>query len=555
MGGLLVAAPPKDAQALSPTNQFKLITSPTVPLAAMTAQASPATTADYVNDPYAASYQWYLDKIGAYAAWKPVGGANAKVTVGVIDTGVRLTQVDLTGRIDTAHAYDIVKGGQLSTATGAGVMNASGQRVNGNGDVNGHGTHVSGIIAATQNNARLGAGIGKDVSVLPVEIFGAGSAGGVFASPADLVAALDYLIGLKESGYSALKVINLSLSCYSFTEATDAALRAAIARATADGILVVAAAGNDDTSAPSYPAAYPDVLSVAATDINDNRAYYSNYGSTIDICAPGGGATSAMDYIFSTGFSSNDDFVGMFGTSMASPMVAAAAADVWSYNPALTVAQVRNLLTSTAVDLGSAGRDDYYGAGRLSIERLMSKLGAYKQAVEPAKPTLKGAKLSVAARTYNGRAQKPAPKVVLTKKTLKAGRDYTVSYKNNVKVGKATITVKPKGAYAGSSRTVSFRINPAKKGFKSVKASKRKLTLAWSKAGKAQAVNRYQVRYKRAGVKSWVYKQYSAKIAKAALTKLKKGKRYHVQFRVRSKVGATYYYSAWSADHLSAKVR
>ena len=274
-----------------------------------------------VNDPYASSNQWYLEKIRAYDAWDITMG-DADIKVAVIDSGIDLSHPEFSGKIYAQK--DVVD------------YDGSAQ------DDNGHGTHVAGIIAATADNGIGIAGVAPGVKLIIVD-----ASGPSYASTADIVEGLDFAV---EQGAD---VVNISLGCY----LNDTALQAAIQSTVNAGIIVVAAAGNDGTSDAHYPSDYEPVISVTATDFDDGIIPISNYGSQKDISAPG-------LMIYST-YTNAAGYTSMTGTSTASPMVAAVAALILSVNPDLSVSEVKDILYSTSVDLGDPGRDDYYGYGRL----------------------------------------------------------------------------------------------------------------------------------------------------------------------------------------------
>jgi subtilisin family serine protease len=191
-------------------------------------------------------------------------------------------------------------------------------------DEQGHGTHVAGTIAALTNNNLGVAGVAPAAKVLAIRVLDAQGSGSLS----------DIADGVLEAVKRGAKIINMSLG----GDSDGQTLRAAIAEATAAGVLVVVAAGNDNTSRATYPAAYPGVLAVGATTASDQRASFSNYGTYVGIAAPG-------DRILSTKLGGGT--TSLSGTSMASPHVAAAAALVWGANPSLTAAQVRAALTRT----------------------------------------------------------------------------------------------------------------------------------------------------------------------------------------------------------------
>ena len=166
------------------------------------------------------------------------------------------------------------------------------------------------------------------------------------------------------------QVINLSLG----GESGSSVLQDAIDYAYSNGALVVAAAGNyyDQGNPVFYPAAYPHVLAVAATDDQDGHAYYSEAGYFVDVAAPGGSATSSLDpdpnhWIRSTYWrgAGHGDYASVIGTSQAAPHVSGLAALIWSVAPSLTNDQVEQVIKETAEDIGAPGRDDFFGYGRI----------------------------------------------------------------------------------------------------------------------------------------------------------------------------------------------
>jgi type VII secretion-associated serine protease mycosin len=277
------------------------------------------------NDPYYSS-QWGLPKIGAPAAWNTTRGSSS-VVVAVVDTGVDLDHPDLASRIDVANGYDFV--GHSPVAN----------------DDNGHGTHVAGIVAATANNGVGVAGTAPDCRILPVKVLDASGRGST----------LDVADGIRWAVAKGAEVINLSLA----STAPDSYTRSAVAYALASNVVVVAAAGNDGSSAgASYPAAYPGVVGVGASNASDFRASFSNYGSGLDVTAPGVDIMSAE-----TPLDRGLYYGQKSGTSMASPFVAGVAALVRSQNPTLFQSRIAAHLQATAQDLGTPGFDYQYGWG------------------------------------------------------------------------------------------------------------------------------------------------------------------------------------------------
>lgn len=269
--------------------------------------------ATYVpNDPRYTD-QWGLSKIGAPAAWNTTKGRNT-VVVAVVDTGADYTHPDLSGRIDTANDRDFVNGD----------LDAM--------DDNDHGTHVSGIIAATMDNHQGGTGVAPGVRILPVKVLDAKGTGTSFGVAA----------GIEYAADNGAKIINLSLA-----GPADPTMGDAVAYAQGKGCLVIAAAGNEGlSSGADYPARYYDVVGVGAVDSSLGRASFSNYGEGVDIAAPGATILSTVP---------GGTYESWSGTSMASPFVSGVAALVLGVNPTWSAAQIRAKVVGTAQHLTATG--------------------------------------------------------------------------------------------------------------------------------------------------------------------------------------------------------
>lgn len=274
------------------------------------------------NDPDL-NQQWHHDTIHTEKAWQRSKGAG--VTVAVIDDGMDLSHPDLRLRI--VRPYDVVSDTPYPSK----------------GE---HGTHVGGIIASNANNALGGAGVAPESYIMPIDVF---DGDGAYTS--DIVYAIQYAV------YYGADIINMSLASYYYSSSFNSAVQYAYQH----GVLVVASAGNDETNSPAYPAAYDHVLSVGATDKNDQLSWFSNYGSNVDMTAPGSSIWSTIP----------GGYGYMSGTSMASPIVAGVAALVKASDASFTSDDLYNRLTRTADDLGSSGRDYYYGSGRVNAAKAL----------------------------------------------------------------------------------------------------------------------------------------------------------------------------------------
>lgn len=281
------------------------------------------TNAAPPNDALYSQYQWNLPAIHTETGWDLAEQGN-EVIVAVVDTGVDLNHPDLTGRL--TEGYNVY------------TQNADAM------DDVGHGTHVAGIIAARINNYEGIAGLTPNARIMPVKVLDASGAGSTYAVAQGIIWAADH----------GADVINLSLGNYAQSDFLHDAIRYAYER----DIVLVAATGNDFTESPGYPAAYPEVFAVGASDYNQQLAQFSNYGSYVDAAAPGVSIASTYP---------GSQYAALSGTSMASPHAAALAAMIRGLNPDLTNEQIMELMRATCVDLGDPGHDIYYGYGQIDI--------------------------------------------------------------------------------------------------------------------------------------------------------------------------------------------
>lgn len=279
------------------------------------------------NDSYWSS-QWGMTKIEAPAAWDITPGSDS-VMIAIVDTGVDLLHPDLSDKL--VSGYDFVN-------------NDSNPQ-----DDHGHGTHVAGIAAAKTNNGTGVAGLSWGAKIMPIKVLNEYGNGSYENLTNGIIYAANH----------GAKIINLSLG----GTAQSWTLKQAVEYAHNLGCVVVAATGNTN-SAVHYPARYPEAIAVAATDSNDQRASFSNYGPEVDVAAPGVNIRSTYWWGGST-------YEWLSGTSQASPHVAGLAALIWSVNPSLSNTEVESIIKQTADDLGAAGRDNYYGFGRINARRAL----------------------------------------------------------------------------------------------------------------------------------------------------------------------------------------
>jgi len=316
------------------------------------------------------SLQWHYPLINLPQAWD-ISTGSSDVIVAVVDTGVLMDHPDLAGQLAN-DGYDFVSNAQIS-ADGDGIdgdPDDPGDNTQGGSSF--HGTHVAGTIAAATNNTMGVAGIAWSVKIMPLRALGIGGSGTSY----DIHQAIRYAAGLSnDSGTvpaAKADIINLSLGGSGSSQA-EQAIYTDVRNA---GVIVIAAAGNESTSQLSYPASYEGVVSVSAVDMNAALAPYSNYGTKIDVAAPGGdirqdfNGDGYSDGVLSTcGNDSSGRILNVYklyqGTSMASPHMAGVAALMKSVYLDLTPQDVDTLLSGGTIttDLGNAGRDDRYGYG------------------------------------------------------------------------------------------------------------------------------------------------------------------------------------------------
>jgi len=274
------------------------------------------------NDTYYQN-QWALPRIKAPQAWDIATGG--EVVVAVIDTGVDYNHTDLSGRI--IKGYDFINNDSDPM------------------DDHWHGTHVAGVVAAATDNGKGVAAISWGAKILAIKAMDNNGSG------TDVTVAN----GIKYAADNGAKVINLSLGGGGYSST----LANAVSYAQGRGCIVVAAAGNSNSNTTSYPAGYQNVIGVAATDSSDNKASFSNYGWYVDVAAPGVSILSCY----------KGGYAYASGTSMATPHVAGLAAFIASKYPGRDANQLLRSIYGAVDDIGAAGRDNYFGHGRIDMEK------------------------------------------------------------------------------------------------------------------------------------------------------------------------------------------
>ncbi len=321
-------------------------------------------------------FQWHYPFINLPAAWDLTTG-DPEVIVAVIDTGILTDHPDLAGQL--VPGYDFIANPDTAR-DGNGIDSNPEDEGDGSdaGNSSFHGTHVSGTIAAASNNGIGVAGVAWNASIMPLRVLGVDG-----GTTYDAGQAVRYAAGLpNDSGTvppQRADIINLSLGGSPFSQSTQNLFN----EVRAAGVIVVAAAGNEATGTLSYPASFEGVISVSAVDSQRRAAPYSNFGSRIDIAAPGGDNGDDLngdgypDGVLSTAGSIAESgavtFVYSFlnGTSMATPHVAGVLALMKSVNRDISPADIDTLLArgDLSDDLGAPGRDNTFGHGLVNAQR------------------------------------------------------------------------------------------------------------------------------------------------------------------------------------------
>ncbi len=302
------------------------------------------TACTWINDPYYkdGQSQWWINRTKTDVVMnRDINYTNpADIIVAVVDTGADLNHPEFSGRLVPGYS---VFGGDPEDDNNA---------------MQGHGTHVTGMIVANANNGLGVAGTAykEKVKVMPIKVLNE-NASGLVSDVAD---------GIEWAANHGADIINLSLVIYSSTN--PPVLASACSYAAGQGCFLVAASGNDNVNFatnPYYPAGDPNVMAVAATTSEDFATWYSNWGSVIDLAAPGG----SFDYYTDHGVTCTamyDGFSAVEGTSFAASQVSALAALLWLQDSSLSVDQLRTKMKNNCEN--PQGEDVIYiGAGRINV--------------------------------------------------------------------------------------------------------------------------------------------------------------------------------------------
>jgi thermitase len=300
--------------------------------------------------------QWGLDNV-AQALYEPAAGASVTgtlnadidapqawdlsrgsdtVRIAILDSGIECSHVDLLGKCVEQKNFTI-----SSTA----------------GDLLGHGTHVAAIAAANTDNGRGTAGVGWNAKLGSLKVCREYPSESLpLLGMCDVADSVEGLLYAADQGY---RVVNMSYGSDPDPYSPSQTEAAAVTYAWNKGVVLVAAAGNDYASTRHYPAAFPEVISVAATDRHDNLAYFSSFGSWVSVAAPGHNILSAYPNA-ACGLPASDPegcYNWLSGTSMASPHVAGIAALVWAHYPGITNTQARGYIEQSANAQGALGQN------------------------------------------------------------------------------------------------------------------------------------------------------------------------------------------------------
>ncbi|TCI22531.1 S8 family serine peptidase [Exiguobacterium sp. SL-9] len=324
-------------------------------------------------------YQPYIGSLNISPVWSNHRGEG--VTVAIIDDGIDVNHPEFRGRI--VSPYDATR--DVYRMVDKGV----------------HGTHVAGIIGSTFDD-QGNVGVAPNVSLMPIDVF-----------EGDDSSISDVLKGIHHAVLNGARVVNMSFGTYE----RNAALESAIRDARRQGLVFVGAAGNEDTDERFYPAAYSDVLAVGAVTVDDQITDFTNYGTFIDVVAPGEDIYSTLP---------NGRYGFMSGTSMATPIASGIAALLISKEPKLSPGMVYARLKATAVDLGEPGKDVLYGYGRVTGKATnfaLSDFNLLRDITPPAKPSL--GKLTNKSTAITGKSESGS-----TVQIFYRGKMYTHSANN-----------------------------------------------------------------------------------------------------------------------------
>ncbi len=462
------------------------------------------------TDPYYTQHGWYLDMINAPYVWdKGMFGDGVKIAI--LDSGVNTEHEELAQAniIDKRNLTDI---GDVQDIT----------------DNTGHGTAVTGVVAASQNNGKGLAGIMPRAGVIAVKVMDYDrQTDETTGSVESVVRGIDYAVN------NGANVINISAGILRNPKTLEEACQDAAAK----GVIIVAAVGNDSSSIAEYPASYNTVVGVGSIERDGAHSSFSNFNQSVAVTAPGRGILAPYQ---------DGGYASYIGTSLSTPQVAAMAVMVKQMDSSVNYTGFVKILAATSTDKGAKGFDPYFGYGLMNLKNVYDYMAGNIAMYETS--------LSCITYTYDGTVKTPRVTVNKANKALSAGYYRTTYASGRKNVGTYKVTVEGVRGYIGT-RTLSFNIvPPLVKKINAPKKGKKKLTVRWKAMSKKQkkkyknAITGYQVRVstnkrftnaKYAGVKGIGKTQKTVK-------GLKKKKTYYVQYRSYKTVGSKTYYSQWS---------
>lgn len=304
------------------------------------------------NDPLY-SYQWNFTLINMEEAWNIQPNGSENIIVAILDTGIAyedygpyLQAQDLSGTI-FCYPYDFINNDSHAN------------------DDEGHGTHMAGTICQSTGNGYGVAGMAYGVQIMPIKVLNSSGKG----SSTHLAEGIYWAVN------HGANIINMSLGYNTDITPEDIPqVTEAIEYAYTHNVIMIASSGNSGTGIVSYPAAYPQVISVGAVHSGDELTSYSQYGINLELVAPGGDifdrdwndyTDGVLQETFSQGNPTDFGFWFYAGTSSAASHVSGLAVLLLAKNPSRTIFDIRNILHITSVDLGKKDWDEKYGYGRI----------------------------------------------------------------------------------------------------------------------------------------------------------------------------------------------
>lgn len=284
--------------------------------------------------------QWALNYLNIPKAWNKIEPTNKTIIVAVIDTGIEMQHEDLKNKIHPDGYNFILDNNEIY-------------------DLHGHGTNISGVIAAEANNLKGIAGITGllNIQILPLQVSQDGS-----IKLSDFIKAINYAID------KDVDIINASFSSSNYSEILNQVIQDAVNQ----GIIFVAGSGNQGHNNYHYPASYDNVISVGSIGKDENVSYFSNYNDKVDIVAPG-------EKIYTTTI--NNSYIYKGGTSLSTSVVSGVIAIMKSISPSLTQQEIYDILITTANDKGEEGKDIYYGYGIINPLNAINKIYNYESEI------------------------------------------------------------------------------------------------------------------------------------------------------------------------------